>query len=174
MVSKLIISPTYILSIFWVPLLITQIILVLFMGQINEDGLIWLIYLGWFIWVLSIIFGWLPIYTLRKKGNVPKGKSYVHTTKLVKTGLYAVVRHPQYTAGMLFSLALILISQDLWVIIIGIKIILLLYVDIYLTDRQEIKKFGQEYKEYMVEVPRVNFILGIIRFFKKEGEENED
>lgn len=166
--------PTYILSIFWVPLLITQIILVLFMGKISEAGIIWLMYLGWFIWVLSIIFGWLPIYILRKKGNVTKGKSYVHTTKLVKTGLYSVVRHPQYTAGMLFSLALILISQDLWVIIIGFKIILLLYIDIYLTDRWELKKFGQEYKEYMDEVPRVNFILGIIRLFKKEGEENEN
>ena len=157
---------TYILSIFWVPLLIMQIVLVIFMGKVNTAGLTWLMYLGWLIWIISIIFGWLPIFILKRKGKVPAGKSYIHTTKLVTTGLYSIVRHPQYTAGILLSLSLLLISQDLWVVLIGIKIIILLYIDIYLTDKWEIKKFGKEYKDYMKEVPRVNFILGIVRLIK--------
>ncbi len=145
-----------------------QIVLVIFMGKINEAGLTLLFYLGWLI---SIILGWLPIYTLKKKGEVPVGKSHVHTKKLVTSGIYSIVRHPQYTAGMLLSLALLLISQDLWVVLIGIKIIVLLYIDIYLTDRGEVKKFGKEYEKYMEEVPRVNFILGVIRLLKKRRRE---
>jgi protein-S-isoprenylcysteine O-methyltransferase Ste14 len=151
-----------------------QIVLVIFMGKVNTAGLTWLMYLGWLIWIISIIFGWLPIFTLKRKGKVPTGKSYIHTTKLVTTGLYSIVRHPQYTAGLLLSLSLLLISQDLWVVLIGIKIMVLLYIDIYLTDKWEIKKFGHKYEKYMQEVPRVNFILGIVRLIKKEGESNEN
>ena len=99
----------YILSCIWGPLLVAQFILVLFLGFYNEAGISVLLYIGWIIWVLSIIFGWLPIFVLKKQGGVDKGKSYVHTKTLVTTGIYAIVRHPQYTAGILFSLALILI-----------------------------------------------------------------
>ncbi len=157
----------YILSIFWVPLLLMQIILVIFKEKINVMGLTYVMFLGCLIWVISLIFGWLAIYTLKKKGGVKKGKSYVHTTKLVTSGLYSIVRHPQYTAGILFSLALLLISQDLWVIIIGIKIMILLLIDIWLTDKFEIDKFGEEYQEYIKEVPRTNFIVGIIRLYRR-------
>jgi len=42
----------------------------------------------------GIIFGVLPVFEFRKKGGVKKGKSYIHTTKLVDTGIYSIVRHP--------------------------------------------------------------------------------
>ena len=158
---------TYILSIFWVPLLIIQIIMVIILGKVNVMGMSYLMYLGWFIWLISLVFGWWPIFILKRKGGVKKGKSYVHTTKLVKSGLYSIVRHPQYTAGILFSLAMPLISQDLWVILIGITIIKLLYIDIWLTDKLEIDKFGEKYKEYIKEVPRVNFLLGLVRWYQR-------
>ena len=39
--------------------------------------------------------GLLPIITFRRKGGVAKGESYIKTTVLVDTGIYAIVRHPQ-------------------------------------------------------------------------------
>lgn len=119
--------------------------------------------LGWVIWVISVIFGFGPILILWKYGGVEKGKSYVHTTKLVDTSLYAIVRHPQYLAGILFSLALMLLAQHWLVISLGIVSIALLYRDIQEADREGLDKFGDEYRNYMKRVPQMNFLLGIIR-----------
>ena len=161
----------YILSCIWGPLLVAQVILVFICGIFNEAGLDVVLYLGWVIWAISVVLAWMPIFTLKRKGGVKKGKSYVHTTALVKTGIYSIVRHPQYTAGILFSLALILISQS-W-LIAGISAIVmpLSYVDTLMADKHEIEKFGDEYKRYMKEVPRTNFILGIIRLLRGRKEQ---
>jgi len=157
----------YILSCIWGPLLITQIVLVLVFGKYNEAGFDVVMVLGWAVWVLSLVFGWMPIFVLKKKGGVKKGKSYVDTSVLVDSGLYSIVRHPQYTAGILWSLALILISQNGIVTALGFIVVLLMYIDIMKADKHEIEKFGEEYKRYMKRVPRTNFILGIFRLLKR-------
>jgi protein-S-isoprenylcysteine O-methyltransferase Ste14 len=159
---------TYILSYIWGPILIAQIVLVLIFGLVQEPGLSILKYVGYVVWVISMIFGWLPILVLKRKGSVAKGKSYVHTTTLVKSGIYGIIRHPQYTAGQLFSLALILVSQNWLIIMMGVIVILLLYIDILNADKHEIEKFGDDYIRYMKEVPRVNFLLGIIRLIRRK------
>ncbi|PVX26153.1 MAG: hypothetical protein CW691_02355, partial [Candidatus Bathyarchaeum sp.] len=38
----------------------------------------------------GIVFGWLPIIEFRKKGKVKNGKSYIHTTQIVETGIYSI------------------------------------------------------------------------------------
>ena len=70
-----------------------------------------LVIVGYVSWGLSIIFGVIPIFYFRRKGGVPKKSSYIHTTKLVATGIYSIVRHPQFLAGILWSIALAFISQ---------------------------------------------------------------
>jgi len=129
----------------------------------SNEGFQILRYFGWIIWVISLVFGWMPIFVLARKGGVPKGKSYVHTTILVETGIYAIVRHPQYLALPLLNLALILIAQHWIIAIIGVVAIVLMYIDILNADQEGIDKFGNEYKRYMRTVPRTNFLLGIIR-----------
>ena len=158
----------YILSCVWGPLLAAQIILVFVFGKYNEAGLDVVVYLGWAVWALSVVFGWVPIVALKRKGGVKKGKSYVATSVLVDSGLYSIVRHPQYTAGILWSLALVLISQDLLVTAMGFVVMVTLYCDILNADRHEIQKFGEAYERYMNRVPRTNFILGIIRLLKRK------
>jgi len=116
---------------------------------------------------LSFFLGWLPIYTFKKKGGVPKGKSYTQTTKLVDTGIYSIVRHPQFLAGMLWSLAFILISQHWLVLVLGIPVIIIFYIGGLEEDRYGVAKFGKKYEDYIKRVPRFNFILGIIRKLKK-------
>lgn len=123
------------------------------------------IFSGW-------IFGLLPIFEFRRKGNIKQGKSYVHTTKLVDTGLYAIIRHPQFTTWMIWAVAGMLLFQHWIVIILGLLIIPLTYIDLQRADKQLLKKFGTQYERYMKTVPKANFILGIYQYIKRKKEGN--
>jgi protein-S-isoprenylcysteine O-methyltransferase Ste14 len=151
----------YLLAWIWSALVPLQIGLAfLVLGESRIPGLR---IAGWAIWALGTLFGIWPIFTLRAKGRVPKGKSYMETTALVDTGIYAIVRHPQGgTAGMLFSLALALIGQQWLLVILAVVGAVLIYVDTFKADEACIEKFGQEYVRYMQRVPRVNFVAGIL------------
>jgi protein-S-isoprenylcysteine O-methyltransferase Ste14 len=123
-------------------------------------------YLGVAMYIFSgLIFGMLPVLEFRKKGGVKKGKSYIATTKLVDTGIYAIVRHPQFLTFIMFAFAGMLLFQHWIIILIGLPIIPLVYLDLIRADKQLILKFDEKYKRYMQKVPRVNFLLGIIRWF---------
>jgi hypothetical protein len=37
------------------------------------------------------------------------------------------------------------------------------------ADKSGVKKFGEPYKSYIKDVPRMNFILGIIKILKNKG-----
>ena len=126
-----------------------------------------LAYLGVGLYVLSgLVFGALPVFEFRKKGRVRKGKNYVHTTKLVDTSIYSIVRHPQYVTFILWAIAGMLLFQHWIIILLGIPIIPLTYIDLIRADKASIEKFGDGYKTYMKKVPRANFLLGIIRFLR--------
>ena len=146
--------------------IIAQFVLGLFFLY-NWAGLDVLAYIGWAVWVLSLILGWMPIFIFRRKGGVQKGEGYIQTTVLVDTGLYAVVRHPQYIAMILLSLALILISQHWLVVVIGVVAMMSVYLAMREEDRRLIEKFGDDYKRYMQSVPRMNFLVGFIRLLRR-------
>lgn len=127
-----------------------------------------LAYVGVGLYVFSgIVFGMLPVMEFRKKGGVKKGESYIHTSKLVDTGIYSIVRHPQYVTFILWAIAGMLLFQHWIIIILGIPIIPLTYIDLIKADRDAIEKFGDDYKTYMKRVPRANFLLSIIRHLRR-------
>jgi protein-S-isoprenylcysteine O-methyltransferase Ste14/phosphohistidine swiveling domain-containing protein len=149
-------------------LLVTQYILAFFVFKL--PGWKPLQGVGWVIWAISVIFGVVPIFTFHQKGGVARGNSYVKTTRLVDTGLYAIVRHPQYMAGILFNLAMMLLAQHWLVILLGILSMILIYLDIQAADQEGIEKFGDAYRQYMQRVPQVNMLLGIFRLFRPKTE----
>jgi protein-S-isoprenylcysteine O-methyltransferase Ste14 len=120
--------------------------------------------IGWICLWASAIFGVLPIITLRRKGGVAKGHNYTKTTVLVDSGIYAIVRHPQNgTAWLLINLGVIMISQHWSSWVLGLTSMVLAYVDTFKADQRCVGKFGAPYIHYMQRVPRVNFVLGLIR-----------
>jgi len=149
------------------PLTVAQIILVFVIPQRGRETLRWV---GQVLWWASAVFGWLPILTLRQAGSVPKGKSYVHTTALVETGIYAIVRHPQIgTAWLLMCISLMLITQHWISVALGVPAMVLAYLDVLKADQRCIEKFGDAYRQYMQSVPRVNVVLGLIRLARHKA-----
>ena len=161
-------SKSFVHKLFHIVLIILGLALIfVFIVYFNYGKIISLRVIGIFLWIISAILGWLPIYIFRKKAGVPKGKSFVKTTKIVATGIYSIVRHPQYLSGMLLAFSFMLISQHWLVIVLGIPFAAIFYVAALDEDKACLKKFGNEYKQYMGKTPRVNLILGIFRRLNK-------
>jgi protein-S-isoprenylcysteine O-methyltransferase Ste14 len=146
-------------------LTVAQIALAFFLHRPSSEALEWA---GWICLWTSAIFGWLPIITFRKKGGVAKGQSYMKTTVLVDTGIYAIVRHPQMGAAwMLICIGLMLITRHWSSVALGVPAMVLAYLDLLKADQDCIEKFGNAYRRYMEQVPRVNFVAGIVRLVRR-------
>ena len=118
---------------------------------------------GWIVLWIAGIFGMLPILTLKRLGKVEKGESYVHTNQLVDKGIYSIVRHPQYLAGILISIGLYLIAP-VWInFILCIANIIQYYAGTTGEEERLIIKFGKDYIEYQERVPRLNPVWGLIK-----------
>jgi protein-S-isoprenylcysteine O-methyltransferase Ste14 len=156
----------------WMSFVTVTLVTLLFISQIivgiyllsDVSQIEFIAYIGAALYVLSgLVFGMLPVLEFRRKGRVKKGKSYIHTTRLVDTGIYSIVRHPQYVTFILWAIAGMLLFQHWYVILLGIPIFPLTYIDLIRADKDAAEKFGDDYKDYMKRVPRANFLLGIIR-----------
>jgi len=79
--------------------------------------------------------------------------------KLVKTGIYAKVRHPIYLSGLILSLGFTLIAGNLYGLLFFILSLVAFVTRIKKEERELITKFGEEYKEYAKEtsllVPKI-------------------
>jgi protein-S-isoprenylcysteine O-methyltransferase Ste14 len=141
----------------------------------NPEGVAVVRYAGYVLWAAAAVFAMVPIFTLRRRGGVAEGQSYMKTTTLVTTGVYSLVRHPQGgLAWLLMNLAAILLGQTWPITLLGLLSMPLVYLDTSKADQYCIEKFGDDYETYMQTVPAVNLLVGIIRLPRRrrlaEGE----
>ena len=123
--------------------------------------------IGWIVWTVGMVLVMAPIVMFARRGGVAKGKTFVHTTKLVDTGIYSIVRHPQYLGGILALFLTTLLLYPHWLfIVLGLPGALILYFSTIWEEKRLIKQFGDDYLSYMKKVPRMNIILVIIRRWK--------
>ena len=122
---------------------------------------------GWVIWAVGMVLVMAPIILFPRRGGVPKRKSFVHTTQLVDTGIYAVVRHPQYLGGILAIFVTTLLWYPHWLFaVLGIIGTAILYQSAREEDKNLVQQFGNNYLAYMKRVPRMNLVLGISRLWR--------
>jgi protein-S-isoprenylcysteine O-methyltransferase Ste14 len=161
----------------WKDLIFSSVGGILFIGQIvlcfvfyDWAGLTVLLYLGWIILAVAVVLGWRARVAFETKGGAQEGESWLRTSAVVDSGVYAVVRHPMYLSFMLLILALMLISQHWLSVVFGIPIVILLYLAMGVEERSNIERFADDYKRYMQRVPRMNFMLGLVRLLSRKGE----
>jgi len=148
---------------------------VLFIGQVvfcfisyNGAGWDFVLYIGWAIAVVAFfIVGGMARIAFVREGKSPNKESWLKTTVLVDTGIYAVVRHPMYLSFMMYPVALMLISQHWLSVIFGIPVIVYFYVCTWSEERSSIERFGDSYRKYVQKVPRMNLFLGILRLWRR-------
>ena len=93
------------------------------------------------------------------KGKMPSGDAEGINQRLTTGGLYGVMRHPLYTAGILIFTFIPVITVN-WLTVSVMADLYFLY-GAFIEERRLIKRFGQDYREYMKKVPR--FIPGRLR-----------
>lgn len=124
--------------------------------------------LGWISWGIGMVLVMAPIVMFPRRGGVPRGKSFVHTTKVVDTGIYALVRHPQYLGGVLALFLATFLFYPHWLfVVLGVPGSLILYFSTAAEEKRLLEQFGEDYRDYMQKVPPMNLLLGIARALRR-------
>lgn len=145
---------------------VAQVVLcIVFYNYLKLD---WLLYLAGAMFMFAMILGWRARVAFQTKGASGAGESWLHTRTVVASGIYALVRHPLYLSFLLISLTLVLLCQH-WVnAMLGAILMGLLYNDMRREEKNNIERFGNDYRRYMEQVPRMNFVVGIIRLMRRK------
>jgi protein-S-isoprenylcysteine O-methyltransferase Ste14 len=102
------------------------------------------------------------------------GLNHDETVILLKEGPYGVMRNPATLYMVLPILLLIILSTYIPFTLLAVAAIITMSVYVYYSclleeKKLDIPKWGNECSQYMKEVPRFNFILGLRR--RKKGKE---
>jgi len=75
------------------------------------------------------------------------------TEKVITTGVYSLVRHPQYLGALLAHLALSILFSALYSLLFTPLLIIYLFLIAWKEEKELVKEFGIEYDEYKSKVP---------------------
>lgn len=105
----------------------------------------------------------LPVGQLRGFGLSPAGRPYYEATVVVRQGIYALVRHPQYLAYMLLNAGFAFLRAQVGIGLLALAAIALFYLQAVWEERALVTRFGDAYVSYRAEVPRFNLLRGVMR-----------
>lgn len=137
----------------------------LVLSGVLETGYNQVLYIvGWFTWAFGMALVMCPIIIFPRWGGIKKGNSFVKTTRLVDTGIYSVVRHPQYLGGIFAIFITTLLWYPHWLfVMLGVIGSAVIYMGCKEEDKRLIQQFGEDYIRYMKKVPGLDLLAGIMR-----------
>lgn len=105
--------------------------------------------ISWILLIMSI-YPVVAGYILLKKQGKPT-VNFENTSRLVKKGIYGLIRHPLYLSVFLFGTGVMMKDPGRIQIILGIVNLVAVYLTSRIEEGEMIAKFGNEYREYMRE-----------------------
>jgi protein-S-isoprenylcysteine O-methyltransferase Ste14 len=128
----------------------------------NRFDIRWLQVIGWVLYLPSAFLVLGSIIALKHRGK-SRGGDFTQTTRFINRGLYGYIRQPMTLGLAIWSVAFIFVFQS---VLASVLCIISLYC-FWMAARKEsnynIRKFGDDYKEYMKKVPMWNFLKIWIR-----------
>ena len=73
--------------------------------------------------------------------------------RIVTTGVYSIVRHPQYLGGILAHIGVSFLLSGMYSLLVTPLVIALIYTISWKEENELTKEFGQEYADYKRKVP---------------------
>jgi protein-S-isoprenylcysteine O-methyltransferase Ste14 len=73
--------------------------------------------------------------------------------RIVTTGVYSIVRHPQYFGGLLAHIGFSFLFSGMYSLLVTPLVIAVVYIISWKEEKELIKEFGQEYEDYKSGVP---------------------
>jgi protein-S-isoprenylcysteine O-methyltransferase Ste14 len=139
-------------------------------GILKVESYLPLVIIGWVAWTFGMVLVMAPIVMFPRRGGVPRGKSFVHTTRLVDSGLYSIVRHPQYLGGILSIFLATLLWYPHWLFaVLGTVGSAACYFSAAEEEKWLVERFGDSYIQYMQRVPRMNIFTGLARLISQRS-----
>jgi len=144
---------------------LTLVIFGLF-GGYKEAELLSIQLVGNILLYIAIVLALISLITLRVKGKPEQG--FENTNVLIEGTIFGVIRHPLYLGLTIWGISQIFVIQSVISILLGILAIFCFWMSSKKEDEFNIKKFGDNYRDYMKKVPRANFLLGILRVLRNK------
>ena len=104
--------------------------------------------ISWILLFGSLVFAIWGFVLLYRVGKPAEGH-LERTTRLVTTGLYGYIRHPLYLSLILGGFGAMVKDPGYLQIILSVVNLLSLYLTARVEEAEMIKKFGDEYRDYM-------------------------
>lgn len=107
---------------------------------------------SWLLAAVAIVIGWASVTHLGKQFRIRAGLYADH--QLIRTGPYAIVRHPIYASLLLMLLCtLLLVTPWQWMPLALATFLLGTEIRVHSEDSLLASRFGDEFREYQRGVP---------------------
>ena len=75
------------------------------------------------------------------------------TDKIITTGIYSIIRHPQYFGAILAHVGICFLLSSFYSLIFTPLVVFYNYITSWKEEKELIKEFGKEYEDYKKKVP---------------------
>ena len=120
----------------------------------------WLQILGFILYIPAFVLIAASVFALNQKGQA---SDLTETEVFIDTGIYGIIRQPMTLGCAIWSIALILVFRSGLSLILGLLCGVLFWMAARTEDEYDIRKFGDQYREYVERVPMWNVFKGLSR-----------